>query len=62
MAQRGPSHVSHDGPRTLAKTSTMADFRLIDLKKRMQVKRAGSGAGAGNMGSPEWDPVLTKHK
>jgi hypothetical protein len=57
MAQRGPSHVSHDGPRTLAKTSTMADFRLIDLKKRMQVKRAGSGAGAGNMGSPEWDPV-----
>jgi len=38
MAQKGLSHHNNiDGPRVLAKTSTMSDFRLIDLKKRIQV-------------------------
>jgi len=37
MAQRGPSHINLDGPRALAKTSTMSDVRLIELKKKLQV-------------------------
>jgi len=37
MAKKGQSHSDPDGPRALAKTSSMADFRLIELRKKLQV-------------------------